>query len=170
MLRLTALGGALVAALVLAAPAAAAPTYVAGSSGSGDPFFPFAGNGGYDVEHYSLDLDYDQPANVLRGSATIEATATQNLRRFNLDLRDFYAISSVTVDGRTANIARPGAQELQISPARNLNRGSDFTVTVVYSGRPKPIKDPDKRSRAGSRPTTAPSSSTSRRGRPGGTR
>ena len=145
MTRLTALlGGALLAVLAMAAPAAAAPTYVAGSSGSGDPFFPFAGNGGYDVEHYSLDLDYDQPANLLRGSATIQATATQNLRRFNLDLRDFYAISSVTVDGQEANIARPGEQELQISAPRNLDVGSDFTVRVVYSGQPKPIKDPDK--------------------------
>jgi aminopeptidase N len=145
MLRLPALAAALAAiVLAAAAPAATAQTYVAGSSGSGDPFFPFAGNGGYDVRHYSLDLDYDQPANMLRGDATITATATQNLRRFNLDLRDFYAISSVTVDGTRANIARPGAQELQISPARNLNAGSDFTVRVVYSGRPKPIKDPDK--------------------------
>jgi aminopeptidase N len=144
MTRLHALAAALLLLLAGAAPAAAAPTYVAGSSGSGDPFFPFAGNGGYDVKHYSLDLDYDQPANMLQGVATIQATATQNLRRFNLDLRDFYAISSVTVDGRKANIARPGAQELQISPARNLNAGSDFTVRVVYSGRPKPIKDPDK--------------------------
>ena len=73
--------------------------YVAGSAGSGDPFFPQAGNGGYDVRHYSLTIDYDQPANILSGRAVIRATATQNLRSFNLDLRDLYTVSSVRVNG-----------------------------------------------------------------------
>jgi aminopeptidase N len=125
-------------------PSASGQAYVAGSDGSGDPFFPQAGNGGYDVGHYSLTIDYDQPANVLSGRAVIQATATQNLRRFNLDLRDFYAVSSVTVNGSPASIARPGQQELAISPTPRLNTGSAFTVEVVYSGKPKPIKDPDK--------------------------
>jgi aminopeptidase N len=130
--------------LIVGAPSAFGQEYVAGSDGLGDPFFPQAGNGGYDTEHYELTLDYDQPANFLEGTAEIEATATQNLRRFNLDLRDFYAISRVTVDGERANIARPGNQELAISPADRLDSGSEFTVEVDYAGKPKPIKDPDK--------------------------
>jgi aminopeptidase N len=132
------------AALVLFAPSASAQNYVAGSDGSGDPFFPKAGNGGYDVGHYSLTIDYDQAANRLSGTALIQATATENLRRFNLDLRDFYSVSSVTVNGVPANIARPGNQELAISPSPRLDAGSPFTVEVVYSGKPKPVKDPDK--------------------------
>ena len=125
-------------------PSAMGQQYVAGSDGSGDPFFPKAGNGGYDVSHYSLTLDYDQPANFLSGTAVIEATATQNLRRFNLDLRDFYAISNLTVNGAPAQFARPGAQEVAISPATPLDQGTPFTVQVEYAGKPKPIKDPDK--------------------------
>jgi aminopeptidase N len=117
---------------------------VAGSDGLGDPFFPQAGNGGYDTTHYSLDLDYDQPANRLEGTATIDAVATQNLRRFNLDFRDFYAISNLTVNDQPAQFARPGQQELAISPADRLDEGSDFRVRVEYAGKPKPIKDPDK--------------------------
>jgi aminopeptidase N len=117
---------------------------VAGSDGLGDPFFPQAGNGGYDTTHYSLDLDYDQPANRLEGTATIDAVATQNLRRLNLDLRDFYSILDVTVNGERANVARPGQQEVAISPADRLDDGSNFTVRVEYAGKPKPIKDPDK--------------------------
>jgi aminopeptidase N len=136
--------GLAVAVLLVAAPSAFGQEYVAGSDGLGDPFFPQAGNGGYDTTHYSLDLDYDQPANRLEGTATIDAVATQNLRRFNLDFRDFYAISSVTVNGEPANIARPGEQELAISPADRLDDGSDFIVQVDYAGKPKPIKDPDK--------------------------
>jgi aminopeptidase N len=131
-------------ALLTTAPSAWGQAYVAGSDGSGDPFFPQAGNGGYDVSHYSLTIDYDQPANLLSGRAVIQATATENLRRFDLDLRDFYAVSSVTVNGAPASIARPGQQELAISPTPRLNAGSPFTVEVVYSGKPKPIKDPDK--------------------------
>src|SRR5829696_1726807 len=96
---------------------------VNGSSGSGDPFFPLAGNGGYDVSHYSLTIDYDQPPNVLSGDAVIEARATQNLRRFNLDLRDFYPVSAVTVDGLDADFAQLGEQELQIQPTRLLRAG-----------------------------------------------
>jgi aminopeptidase N len=133
-----------VAILLLGAPSALGQEYVAGSDGLGDPFFPEAGNGGYDARHYGITLDYDQPANFLKGTAIIDATATQNLSGFNLDFRHFYTISSVTVNGEPAHFARGGEQELKISPADPLDSGSDFTVRVDYSGNPKPIKDPDK--------------------------
>ena len=38
------------------------PRYTAGAAGAGDAYFPFAGNGGYDVQHYDLDLTYTPPA------------------------------------------------------------------------------------------------------------
>ena len=40
--------------LAVAAPAAQAVTFTPGAPGAGDPFFPLAGNGGYEVRHYSL--------------------------------------------------------------------------------------------------------------------
>ena len=131
-------------ALVALAPSASAERYVAGSAGSGDPFFPQAGNGGYDVRHYSLAIDYDQPANLLSGRAVIRATTTQNLRSFNLDLRDFYTVSSVRVNGRPATFAQHDEQELTISPRPKLKAGKPFRVKVVYSGQPQPITDPDE--------------------------
>ena len=130
-------------ALATFAPSASAQG-VNGSPGSGDPFFPLAGNGGYDVSHYSLTIDYDQPANLLSGTAAIDATATQKLRRFNLDLRDFYSVSTVTVDGVNAKFAQQGEQELQIKPKHILRAGSQFTVEVIYSGSPEPVVDPDE--------------------------
>jgi aminopeptidase N len=130
-------------ALAAVAPSASAQG-VNGSPGSGDPFFPLAGNGGYDVSHYSLTIDYDQPANLLSGTAAIDATATQKLRRFNLDLRDFYSVSTVTVDGVNAKFSQQGEQELQIKPKHILRAGSQFTVEVVYSGSPEPVVDPDE--------------------------
>ena len=96
------------------------------------------------MRHYSLTIDYDQPANVLSGRAVIRATTTQNLRSFNLDLRDFYTVSSVRVNGRPATFAQHDEQELTISPRPKLKAGKPFRVKVVYSGQPQPITDPDE--------------------------
>jgi hypothetical protein len=69
------LGGDWTGALALSAGPTAAqsgplgPRYTAGAPGAGDPYFPFAGNGGYDVQHYDLDLTYTPPAPPLRRSS-----------------------------------------------------------------------------------------------------
>src|SRR5688572_20508668 len=78
--RTLALAGALAATLVIAAPAAA--DFSPGAPGAGDPYYPFAGNGGYDVSHYDLELSYERGPNVLEGEAVITAMATQDLSRF----------------------------------------------------------------------------------------
>ena len=137
---------ALAASLVVlsAAPAAASGGgYAAGSPGSGDPFFPLAGNGGYDVRHYSLDLNYAQAQNRLNGRVAVFAKATQNLSQFDLDLRDFYAVSRVSVNQRPASFSQNSGQELTIRPRGGLRRGSGFVVVVEYAGTPQPVIDPD---------------------------
>jgi aminopeptidase N len=143
MNRIVALLTLFVALLAVASPVAAAP-YVAGSSGSGDPFFPLAGNGGYDVRHYSLRLAYDQPANSLEGSAVIRARATENLYRFNLDLRDVLAVSRVTVNFRPASYTQEQGQELVITPRRKIKAGERIRISVDYAGRAEPVVDPDE--------------------------
>jgi aminopeptidase N len=133
---------ALVVALALAAtaaPAAAADT--TGAPGVGDPFFPLAGNGGIDVTDYNLDLAYDPASHHLKGTATLQVRATQDLSRFDLDLRGF-DVGPVTVNAAPARVARDG-QELMISPARTIHRGSAFTVVIPYAGQPDTITDPD---------------------------
>ena len=112
-----------------------------GAPGLGDPFFPLAGNGGYDVLHYGLRLAYDPATGILDGSADIAAVATSDLSRFDLDLSGF-TVGAVSVDGRPASFTRDG-QELQITPARPLRRGLPLLVSVSYSGAPAPIIDPD---------------------------
>ncbi|MEV4621502.1 M1 family metallopeptidase [Asanoa sp. NPDC049573] len=128
-------------ALAVAAPAAASSGSTVGSSGLGDPYFPLAGNGGYDVRHYSLDLDYTRAGNHLDGTAVISARATQNLSRFDLDLRGF-TISSLRVDGAPARFTRDG-QELVITPKHQVRAGRSFTVRVDYAGEPTEVIDPD---------------------------
>jgi aminopeptidase N len=133
-----------VCALTLSATAGAAGAgFTAGSPGLGDPFFPFAGNGGYDVSNYALTLDYTPETNQLTGTAVISATATQNLSSFDLDLRGF-TISRLLVDGRPAAFARSGEQELVITPASGILAGRGFAVTVDYAGTPAVVTDPDQ--------------------------
>ena len=129
---------------LLAAPGVAqAERFSPGAQGGGDPFFPDAGNGGYDVAHYSLNLKYVRASNQLTGRAAVFARATQNLSSFNLDLRDMYTVSKVTVNLQRASISHDG-QELVITPKRGLRRGAPFVVVVEYAGQPQPIVDPDE--------------------------
>jgi aminopeptidase N len=123
-----------------AAPAAA--QFTPGASGGGDPFYPSAGNGGYDVRNYSIKLDYEPQNEQLAGDVTIEARTTQNLSSFNLDFRDF-KISSLTVNGSPAAFSHKG-QELTITPAEGLRDNRAFTVRVVYAGHANYVLDPDK--------------------------
>lgn len=138
--RVLALIGALAATLVLAAPAAG---FTPGAPGAGDPYFPNAGNGGYDVQHYSLELDYDRATNLLKGAALVKARATQDLSRFNLDLRPSLEVSKLRINGKRASFTREGEHELVISPGAGIDRGSKFNVMVHYSGNPQEIVDPD---------------------------
>ena len=132
---------AVAAVLVLAAPAGASQ-FTPGSPGLGDPFFPLAGNGGYDVRHYALDLEYDRASNTLDGRVKLFAKADQNLSSFNLDLRG-YDISDLEVNGRDAQYERDG-QELTVIPRRGLKLGRGFVVQIEYSGNPEPVVDPDE--------------------------
>ncbi|MDG6106779.1 M1 family metallopeptidase [Dactylosporangium aurantiacum] len=141
-----ALSMALALALLLpAAPATAATAtggpFTPGSAGIGDPQYPTAGNGGYDVRHYDLAVRYQPDTRHLDGHATITATATQSLSRFNLDLMDL-TVTGVTVDGRPATWARDG-DELVVTPARGLPAGRPFVVAVRYGGVPRTFRIPE---------------------------
>ncbi|MGE7391644.1 M1 family metallopeptidase [Streptomyces sp. NPDC004126] len=112
-----------------------------GASGLRDPFFPRAGNGGYQVEHYALDLAYDPADGQLHGTAVITARAEQGLSSFNLDLSGL-KVEGVDVQGAGARFNRTG-NELTVRPAKDLKKGEVFRTTVDYTGRPKPVVDPD---------------------------
>ncbi|GHD91307.1 M1 family metallopeptidase [Streptomyces naganishii] len=112
-----------------------------GGAGLRDPYFPKAGNGGYDVSHYGLTLDYDPARRHLTGTAVITARAGQDLSAFDLDLKGL-DVHSVTVEGTPARFSRAG-QELTVRPHDELAQGATFAVTVRYSGTPQTITDPD---------------------------
>ena len=113
---------------------------VAGAPGLGDTFYPLMGNGGYDVQHYGLDLAVDVPTNTITGTATILAEATHTLSQYNLDLSGL-TVESVRVNGEDAAFSRADA-ELTIVPDMPLSAGELFTTTIAYGGVPQPIIDP----------------------------
>ena len=113
------------------------PTEI-GEPGVGDSLYPGFGNGGYDVQHYTLDLNVtDVETSALTGSTIIEAEATQDLSSFNLDFIGF-TIDDITVNGEPAEFSRDG-QELTITPLESLSTDESFTVEVNYNGSPEQI-------------------------------
>jgi len=106
-----------------------------GAPGVGDPYYADVGNGGYDVASYDVVVRVQiAGADRLDATATIDATATQPLRSFDLDLLGF-DVGAVTVDGAPAGTTRSG-RELTVTPATALRTGDRFRVVVPYQGAP----------------------------------
>jgi aminopeptidase N len=126
-----------------AVPAAAQPAGPAvGSASGGDPYFPAAGNGGFDVTSYDLQLRYDpvsRSSGTLDARAVVTATTTQVLPGFSLDLRGLTA-RSVTVDGAPASFTQTD-RELVITPRQALRPRQTFVVAVTYGGTTGQPKD-----------------------------
>jgi aminopeptidase N len=111
---------------------------VQGAEGIGDPYYPGLGNGGYDVQNYSIILSIDPETNEVNGSVTIEAKATESLSAFDLDFSGL-TIDSITVNSAAAGYARAG-DELTITPASPLGAEKKFTTVVSYHGNPGTIR------------------------------
>lgn len=144
-LRFSSRAAALVCAVVVAAagctPAGGGVRGQPGAAGLRDPYFPKLGNGGYDVGHYALTLDWDPASGRLTGSAEVTARATQDLSAFHLDLHGM-TVGSVTVDGRAAAANRAG-DELVVRPRRDIAEGTVFRTVVRYAGVPRAVTDAD---------------------------
>ncbi|MCV7422316.1 M1 family metallopeptidase [Mycobacterium yunnanensis] len=105
-----------------------------------DPYLPGNGNFGYRVSRYELDVEYKVNINRLAGTATITAVTLASLRTFSLDLSDALSVSKVTVNGhRPANFGRSRGK-LDVTLATPLAAGAALSVTVRYSGTPRPIR------------------------------
>ncbi|HEY6697394.1 MAG TPA: M1 family metallopeptidase [Acidimicrobiales bacterium] len=118
-----------------------APPGREGASGVGDPYFPDAGNGGYDVDHYVVAFTWDPARQHLDGVTTISAVATEALASFSLDLIGL-DVTAVEVDDSPARWARRDDHELVVTPARALPQEATFTTVVHYDGTPAAIAGP----------------------------
>lgn len=131
--RIIAPGALAAASLLLAIPASAA-TPSPGAPGIGDPYYPYYGNGGYDVSHYDLRLRYQPGTDELEGTATIQARTTQDLSSFDLDF--LLDVSEVRVNGAEAAFTHSQQHELVVTPKTPLAEGTTATVVVRYRGVP----------------------------------
>ena len=128
---------AALAAIMVAVPSAAVAAPAAGAPGVGDPYYPLDGNGGYDVAHYAIAIDYQPATDRLTGTTVITAKATEDLSRFNLDFA--LTATKVTVDGAPAQTSASGT-ELVVTPRRPLAKGERMVVAVSYTGVPSAVK------------------------------
>ncbi|HEY5941606.1 MAG TPA: M1 family metallopeptidase [Solirubrobacterales bacterium] len=122
-------------------------TGLAGAAGAlaakpaNEPFFPRAGNDGYDALAYRVSLGFKPKSGRIKAETAIEAAATAPLKRFSFD---FFGprVSEVEVGGEPAGLRRrPG--KLIVFPAQPIATGETFTTVVRYSGIPPKITDPD---------------------------
>jgi len=113
-----------------------------GEPGIGDPYYPRAGNGGYQVSHYDIDVRYAVAPRRISGTTTVTAQADRDLTRFNLDLA--LPATAVRVGGVGATFQQRGS-ELRVTPASTWTAGSEVDIEVVYRGRPAAIADAEIR-------------------------
>jgi aminopeptidase N len=122
------------ATAVLAIPASATPT--PGSPGLGDPIYKGAGNGGYRVNHYDVNLKYQPSTDELSGTTTIKATATQDLSKFNLDFA--LKVTGVRVSGAPGafRVDNVDPTELIVTPSRPVLKDQPLIIEVDYDDIP----------------------------------
>ena len=105
-----------------------------------DPYLPGAGNFGYRVSRYELELEYKVAINRLAGAATITAVTLAELKSFTLDLSDALAVTKVSVNGKRPAQFRTAAGKLHITLSDRLPAGAAMTIAVRYGGTPHPIR------------------------------
>ncbi len=108
-----------------------------GADGVGDKLYPYSGNGGYDVQHYDLQVTWDNKTGAIDAQTTIKSIATQDLSAFNLDFAGL-DITKLSVDGKDTSFTRKEG-ELTVNAA--LTKGKNFETVVAYKGVPNRIED-----------------------------
>lgn len=106
----------------------------------GEPFFPHAGDRGYNALHYHVRLVYSR-AGTIKAVMAMRARARTRLRRLTLDL-DGLEVSQVKVDGGGQRFNR-GRDKLIVHLLDPIPPGQRFKLTVFYAGRPRTVVDPD---------------------------
>ena len=105
-----------------------------------DPYLPGHGDRSWSASRYELELRYDIGNNQLRGRATIVAVAEQDLERVVLDLAHLH-VDKVGVNGSTPAKYSTRRGRLVLALRRPIRAGDSFTMTIRYSGKPRPLMD-----------------------------
>ena len=131
-----------------------------GAGGIGDSYYPQAGNGGYDVGNYDLDVTTNLP----RSSSPASRPSPPPPRHLT-QLRPGLHRSEDGLGhgrrhgGRASTLRRRQAGG---DPDQPIPTGTAFTTVVRYGGQPQGFNDPQLGGEVSSPPPTAPSRSASR--------
>jgi aminopeptidase N len=134
------------AALGLAATPALAGIPAMYSTSGGDPYYPWAGSGGYDAKHYFLDLKYDTATKAMDATAQIRLKALSDLDKIAFDIRGL-TVTSVKIGSRVLAFTQetntypdtvPGEsvtrEELIVTMDTPLREGQMTEFTIDYEG------------------------------------
>lgn len=127
--------------VILAVIALAGAAQALAAKPAGEPFFPQAGNEGYDALHYDVTLAYKPNGGRIKAATAIEAAATEPLKRFSFDFVG-PKVSKVEVGGEPASFRRKPGKLIVFAP-RRIAKGERFTTLVRYEGLPPKVTDPD---------------------------
>lgn len=108
------------------------------ASTSADPYVGGHGDPRYEVVHHELGLIYTLPSNRLQGEAVLHCRAVEAIGEARLDLR--LKASRVKVDGAAAPRFRATTKALTVTLGRTMEPGEEFSLTVKYSGNPRPLR------------------------------
>jgi aminopeptidase N len=103
-----------------------------------DDYLPGHGDPSWSATRYDLVLTYELEGNRLRGEATVEAVAVDDLERVVLDLAHL-DVEKVTLDGRAPAKYATRDHRLVVTPKTSISAGTAFTVAVKYAGKPQPL-------------------------------
>jgi len=103
-----------------------------------DPYVPGHGDGAYGVDHYELTLTYKPRGNRVDGLAVLRCTAHEDLTSLALDLHHL-RVAKVSVDGKAVARSTHRSGRIRITVSSPIAAGTEFTVSVKYSGSPVPV-------------------------------
>jgi aminopeptidase N len=105
-----------------------------------EPFFPHAGNRGYDARYYEVHLDYHRDRSI-EADTTVAARATEDLSSFSLD---FFGpqVTEVRLETKRVRYRRKRGK-LIVFPQEPIQKGEEFVARIFYRGVPPTITDPD---------------------------
>lgn len=104
-----------------------------------EPFFPHAGNRGYDVKDYEVLVDYEGKGRIF-GETMITAVASQRLQQVSFD---FAGPKIARLEAPLGGSYRRRRKKLIYVPEEPIPKDAEFSVGFQYAGVPPTITDPD---------------------------
>ncbi len=107
-----------------------------------DRFFPDAGNCGYDVKDYQLDMAWTLEGDTWDVRETVTFVSEWDTDELRFDFSDVYQIAELTIDGSPAEYSR---EETKLAVRYDFTHDTEYKLYAAFSGKLRwgDIFDPD---------------------------